>query len=106
MRREFHPKIKLAAWDRCGGKCETCLTRIIGRPEYDHVLPDWLGGDPTLENCRVLCAKCHRLKTSTEDVPRIAQTKRIKRKAINAWPVPKRKIQSRGFPKRYADPDT
>lgn len=106
MRREFSPKIKLAAWDRCKGTCEVCLTRIIGRPEYDHILPDAMGGEPVLENLQVLCSKCHRLKTSSEDVPRIAKTKRTKRKAINAWPKASRPIQSRGFPKRYADPDT
>lgn len=97
MRREFPASVKLAAWERCGGKCEKCLTRIIGRAEYDHVLPDALGGEPTIENCECLCSKCHRLKTSGEDVPRIAKAKRQQRKAIGAWPKPKRKIQSRGF---------
>lgn len=107
MRREFTPKIKLAAWERCGGHCQKCTARILGRPEYDHILPDALGGEPVLENCQVLCSKCHRLKSSGEDVPRIAQTKRIKRKTINAWPRSPRKIQSRGFPKRLeAEPDT
>lgn len=107
MRREFPAKVKLAAWDAAGGHCQECLARIIGRPEYDHVLPDALGGEPTLDNCRVLCSKCHRLKTSGEDVPRIAKTKRTKRKAVNAWPKSSRPLQSRGFPKRpEADPDT
>lgn len=100
MRREFPAKVKLAAWERSGGHCEGCLARIVGRAEYDHVLPDWLGGEPTAENCRVLCSKCHRLKTSTEDVPRIAKTKRLERKAIGAWPKSARPLRSRGFPKR------
>jgi len=103
MRREFSSKVKLAAWERCQGICECCHARILGRPEYDHILPDAMGGGPELPNCQVLCSKCHRLKTSGEDVPRIAETKRIKRKAINAWPKPKRKIQSRGFPKEVSD---
>lgn len=102
MRREFPPKVKLAAWERAGGHCEECLARIVARPEYDHVLPDWLGGEPSLENCKVLCSKCHRLKTSTEDVPRIAKTKRTQRKALNAWPK-SRPLRSRGFPKPYGD---
>lgn len=107
MRREFPAKIKLAAWDRCGGHCDQCLARIIARPEYDHILPDAMGGEPTIENCQVLCSKCHRIKSTTQDVPRIAETKRIKRKAINAWPKTSRPIQSRGFFKRTeADPDT
>ena len=99
MRREFPPKIKLAAWERSAGNCEVCYARIIGRAEYDHILPDALGGEPTLENCRVCCSKCHRLKTSTEDVPRIAKTKRTKRKAIGAWPKSSRPLRSRGFSK-------
>lgn len=108
MRREFNPKIKLAAWDRCGGNCEKCRAKIAGRrPEYDHILADAMGGEPTLNNCQVLCSKCHRLKTSGEDVPRIAKTKRTKRKTINAWPRPRTPLRSRGFEKRTEmDPDT
>jgi 5-methylcytosine-specific restriction endonuclease McrA len=101
MRNEFTSKVKISAWERCGGNCEKCLTRIIGLPEYDHILPDAMGGEPTIENCQVLCSKCHRLKTSGEDVPLIAKTKRTKRKAINAWPKSKRPIQNRGFPKPF-----
>lgn len=83
-RREFSSKIKLAAFERCKGLCEKCGMKVIGRPEYDHILPDWLGGEPTLENCECLCSKCHRLKTSTQDVPRIAKTKRTKAKSVGA----------------------
>lgn len=100
MRREFPAPVKLLAWDCCGGHCEQCLARIVGRPEYDHILPDALGGEPVLANCQVLCSKCHRLKTSGEDVPRIAKTKRTKRKAIGAWPKSSRPLRSRGFQQR------
>lgn len=100
MRREFPAPVKLLAWDRCGGCCEQCLARIVGRPEYDHILPDALGGEPVLANCQVLCSKCHRLKTSGQDVPRIAKTKRTKRKAIGAWPKSSRPLRSRGFQQR------
>jgi 5-methylcytosine-specific restriction enzyme A len=99
MRREFPAKVKVAAFERSGGHCQQCFARIIGRPEYDHILPDWLGGEPTLENCNVLCSKCHRLKTSGEDVPRIAKTKRTQRKSIGAWPKSHRPLKSRGFTK-------
>lgn len=103
MRREFSAKVKLEAWERCGGTCEICLTRIVGRPEYDHILPDALGGEPVLANVQVLCAKCHRIKTSGEDVPRIAKAKRTQRKAIGAWPKSSRPLRSRGFQKRGGD---
>jgi 5-methylcytosine-specific restriction endonuclease McrA len=80
MRREFPAKVKLAAWDRCqrDGKphCEGCGLRIVGVPEYDHIKPDGLGGEPTLENCAVLCGKCHRIKTHEEDRPVMAKADR------------------------------
>jgi 5-methylcytosine-specific restriction protein A len=82
LRRDFPNKVKLAAWDRCGGNCESCGMKIIAGAQYDHVLPDWLGGEPTLENCECLCSPCHRIKTK-DDVARIARTKRQKNAAAN-----------------------
>ena len=77
MRREFPARVKVAAYERSGGFCEACSCRLqIGRIHYDHVLPDALGGEPTFENCAVLCHACHAVKTTDEDVPRIAKMKR------------------------------
>jgi hypothetical protein len=42
-------------------------------------LADWLGGKPTLENCRVLCLACHAVKTAEEASQR-AKGNRIKDK--------------------------
>lgn len=80
-RSEFSKKTKLAAWDRCQGICECCSMKIIGTPEYDHAVADGLGGGNELENCEVLCRKCHRLKTSEHDVPKIAKAVRLNEKA-------------------------
>ena len=96
MRQEFSTKTKLAAFERANGMCDICGQKIIARAEYDHALPDFFGGKPDLSNCQVLCSRCHRLKTSTEDVPRIAKTKRTRAKHIGAE-RPKRKIPSRPF---------
>lgn len=69
MRKEFPKKVKLQAWERCGGYCETlegrpgCGMKILGIPEYDHWNPAGTDGPPTLENCAVLCSKCHDKKT-------------------------------------------
>jgi 5-methylcytosine-specific restriction endonuclease McrA len=103
-RHEFPAKVKLAAFERAGGKCEKCHARIVSA-EYDHVIPAMLGGDATLDNCECLCAKCHRLKTSRQDVPRIAKAKRQERmhKGIDR---PKRKIPSRPFQVRGFVPNT
>jgi 5-methylcytosine-specific restriction protein A len=76
MRREFSTKVRQAAYDRSKGRCEECGTKFAGRtPEYDHVLSNFLGGEPTLQNCAVLCNPCHRRKTDTEDAPRHAKTR-------------------------------
>lgn len=92
-RREFTAKIKDAAWKRSGGRCE--IGRVAHMPEvgcgrtlstgdihYDHIDPDGLTGEPTLENCAVLCRSCHKVKTTTHDVPAIARAKRRQRAAV------------------------
>lgn len=84
-RREFPAKVKAQAFDRAAGKCEGCGTRLcVGKFHYDHDLPDWLGGEPTLDNCRVLCLGCHGEKTAGRDVPIIAHSKRVKLRHIGA----------------------
>lgn len=86
-RREFPAKVKAAAFERANGCCENskCGVRLsVGKFHYDHVIPDALGGEPTLENCAVLCHPCHLVKTAGEDVPRIAKTKRIRNNHIGA----------------------
>jgi 5-methylcytosine-specific restriction protein A len=90
MRRDFPNKVKLAAFERANGHCEVCGMKIIAGCQYDHILPDWLCGEPTLDNCQVLCSPCHRIKTK-DDVARIAKTKRQKNAAANIkkkynWP--------------------
>lgn len=84
MRREFPAKVKQAAYERAKGHCEECGQKIVGRAEFDHVIPCALGGEPSLENCSVSCSKCHRLKTSTHDIPRISKAKRQRAKHIGA----------------------
>ena len=84
-RREFPPRIRAAAFERCGGRCEGCGEKVMPKQfAYDHVLPDWLGGEPTLDNCCVLCNDCHKAKTTKSDIPMIAKTKRVRAKHIGA----------------------
>src|ERR1700746_2334135 len=80
MRREFAKRVKRDAFVRANGCCEnaTCGAKLQrGRFHYDHIIPDGLGGEPTLQNCAVLCIACHKDKTGKTDVPAIAKTKRI-----------------------------
>jgi 5-methylcytosine-specific restriction endonuclease McrA len=93
-RTEFSKSTKLQAWNRCQRSgipyCECgCEQKIVGRPEYDHKLADGLGGDNSLENCVVMNAKCHRIKTSREDVPMIAKADRLREKAAGIRSKPK-----------------
>lgn len=75
-RTEFPTKVKLAAFQRADGRCEGCTARLFpGKFQYDHVIADGILGEPTLENCRVLCGNCHLGKTR-QDVKIIAKAKR------------------------------
>ena len=82
-RRNFTPATRKAAYERAQGRCQGCGCDLTGkRWDCDHVLPDWLGGRPVLENAEVLCAgsraTCHGKKTAA-DVKRIAKTRRQRR---------------------------
>lgn len=84
MRREFPNAVKAQAHLRAGGCCELCKSGIklrVGDIFYDHRIPDGLGGEPTLENCQVLCRSHHDTKTRKHDVPNIAKVKRIRARA-------------------------
>lgn len=82
---EFSKATKLAAWQRANGKCECgCGVKIIAGdgPEYDHKIEVALGGDNSLENCRVMRLRCHKSKTEDRrpnlDKARSGFEKRIK----------------------------
>lgn len=82
MRHEFTARIKDAAALRANGHCEACTRRLsAGDYHYDHIIPDAIGGEATLDNCQVLCTSCHKLKTGSSDAPRIAKAKRNYRKS-------------------------
>lgn len=86
MRRDFPAKVKVAAFQRANGRCENpqCGAKVSApKLAYDHILPDALGGEPTLENCQVLCLECHQEKTGT-DVGRIRKADRQHRNHIGA----------------------
>jgi 5-methylcytosine-specific restriction protein A len=106
MRREFSKQVRRDAFARASGRCEgkpnngwRCPVKLtIGKYHYDHDIPDGLGGEPTLENCVVLCIACHNDKTAKRDVPMIAKAKRIADRHIGIKSS-RHKIASRGFRK-------
>lgn len=78
-RQEFKPKIKIAAFQRAEGRCERCRALLCpGKFRYNHRIPDQLGGEPTLENCEVLCLGCDSEQTYKIDIPAIAKSKRVR----------------------------
>lgn len=98
MRREFSKGVRAKAADRSKGLCEGCGVKLpVGGYHYDHDVPDGLGGEPTLENCRVLCLPCHKVKTIEHDNPRMQKADR-QRKSIALDIRNPAKIQSAGFP--------
>jgi hypothetical protein len=66
----------------CEGGCGRKLS-AVKRKAGDHHLPDWLGGKPTFENCRILCddgpKSCHAIKTAKEATDR-AKSNRVRDK--------------------------
>lgn len=99
-RNEFSAKTKREAWAICDARCEACGFILHGKPHhFDHANPDALGGRATLDNCRVLCVACHRAKTSKEDAPRIAKSRRIRNKEAGI----KKPTKFRGWRKMNGD---
>jgi 5-methylcytosine-specific restriction endonuclease McrA len=108
-RCEFSKGVRAKAAERSKGLCETCGVRLpVGGYHFDHDVPDGLGGEPTLENCRVLCLPCHKAKTIKHDNPRMQKADR-QRKSITLGIRKASQIQSRGFapsqPQRRASSD-
>jgi 5-methylcytosine-specific restriction endonuclease McrA len=69
-RRSFSAKVEDEAEARAQGKCEDCGGQLKpGKFQYDHIKPHGLGGESTLENCRVRCVVCHLAKTMDADMP-------------------------------------
>lgn len=96
----------------CGGRCEGKIeatglrcNAVVKPGDYhaDHDNPDGITGDPTFENCRILCIPCHDIKTK-KDRKNIDEAQRREQVATGADRVAKRQngasqIKSAGFPK-------
>ncbi len=98
-RSEFSVATKKAAKERAGENCENCgaVFSASNPPNFDHEIPDGLGGDNTIDNCRVLGGKCcHEEKTHKVDRPMMAKADRLYKKN-NGLTKAKRKWPSRPF---------
>ena len=104
-RREFPAKVRTAVIKRATRNdvayCENC-SAMAKRFQIDHVRPDGLLGDPTIENAMLICEACYREK-NPKDASAIAQAKRREAKHVGA-DRPAGNIKSAGFPKRDKKP--
>lgn len=91
-RREFPVAVRKAAYVRSGGICEECHQPFQPdqRPEFDHIIEDALGGQPTIENVACICRACHKAK-SIARAPFLAKAARLERKQRGIT-APKRKL--------------
>ena len=102
-RSEFPQSVRKAAFRRCCGKdgipkCEGCGNILRGGGIfYEHMVPDGLGGEPTLDNCEVRCTSCKKAKDKVDNII-MAKADRVLKKTYGLTP-PKRKIVNRGFEK-------
>jgi len=109
MRHEFSRATKRQALERSGYRCEASGTRygfeegqrcncsLTLGVQFDHAVPDALGGDNSLENALAICVQCHKFKTRN-DVKQIAKSNRQRDKHVGVL-RPAAKIQSAGFQK-------
>jgi len=101
-RKEFPRSVKVAAVKRAtvNGEifCEKCGVLTKGKFEIDHIKEDFYGGQPTLDNAKVLCVDCHKDKTSN-NAKIIAKTRRLEAKHVGAA-KPKTKIKNRKVQKK------
>ena len=90
MRKEFSQKTKLTAFERSGGRCEIegdvgCGVKIRpgNGPEYHHKDAAYFAGSNDLENCQVLCVKCHKIETRKQR-PALEKSRSILKGNANA----------------------
>lgn len=107
-RTEFPLSVRKAAFARCCKpdgipKCEApSCGKVIraGHLRYEHLQPDGLGGEPTLENCGAWCDVCAKAKDRIDN-PRMAKADAVLKHTYGLEPN-KARIQSRGFQRRPA----
>lgn len=106
-RREFPAKVRVAVIKRAtrddGNRyCEKCGD-LAKRFQIDHVRPDGLLGEPTLQNAMLICEPCFTEKNKA-DTSAIAKAKRREAAHLGAKASPTRKIQSAPFARSEKQP--
>ena len=104
-RREFPARVRTAVIKRATRNdvayCEACGA-MAKRFQIDHVRPDGLLGEPTIENAMLICQPCWEEK-NPKDASSIAQAKRREAKHVGAV-KPKGEIKSAPLPSGKKEP--
>lgn len=89
MRLNFTSATKREAFRRSCGICECHMIPWLKRPfgcgvklvegaiNYEHINPDQIRPDKSLDNCAVLTRTCWKEKTASYDLPVIAKSNRV-----------------------------
>jgi hypothetical protein len=62
-RQHIPREMRLAVWQRDGGRCVECETDFD--LQYDHIIPVAMGGATSIPNLQLLCGTCNRRKAAT-----------------------------------------
>ena len=105
-RREFPAKVRVAAIKRATNDVGIIICEICGAMckafHIDRIIADAHGGEPTLENARVICLPCHMEKTKDDTIV-AAKLKRQEARHLGAR-KPKGLIKGHGFEKTAKTP--
>ncbi len=109
-RREFPQSVRKLALARCCKpdgipKCENCGKVIrAGHLRFEHLQPDGLGGEPTLENCGAWCDGCATKKDKIDN-PRMAKADAVLKQTYGLGKrkrtMPYRRFDGTAVPSRW-----
>lgn len=96
------PRVRLRVFEAYGGVCYLSKRKIRAgdKWEAEHVIALANGGENRERNLAPALVEPHKAKTAN-DVAIKAKTDRIRKKHLGIAPAPTRKLQGRGFKKRW-----